>query len=40
MKKKLQAPIIAEVHAILYEGRKPEEVLDLFMARSAKPERT
>jgi glycerol-3-phosphate dehydrogenase (NAD(P)+) len=38
-KKGLQAPVIAEVHAILYEGRKPEEVLDLFMARSAKPER-
>lgn len=40
VKKGLPAPIIAEVHAILYEGRKPEEVLDLFMARSAKPERT
>jgi glycerol-3-phosphate dehydrogenase (NAD(P)+) len=38
-KKGLQAPVMAEVHAILYEGRKPEEVLDLFMARSAKPER-
>lgn len=39
MKKGLQAPVIDEVHAILYKGRKPEEVLDLFMARSAKPER-
>ncbi len=39
LKKKVQAPIVAEVHAILHEGRKPEEVLDLFMARSAKPER-
>lgn len=35
----VQAPVINEVHAILYEGRKPEDVLDLFMARSAKPER-
>ena len=35
----LAQQVIAEVHAILYEGRKPEEVVDLFMARSAKPER-
>ncbi len=32
-------PVVNEVHAILYEGRKPEDVLDLFMARSAKHER-
>lgn len=38
LKKGVEAPIVSEVHAILYEGRKPEEVLDLFMARSAKPE--
>ena len=38
-KKGVDVPIIDEVHAILYEGRKPEEVLDLFMARSAKRER-
>ncbi|MFO7534291.1 MAG: NAD(P)H-dependent glycerol-3-phosphate dehydrogenase [Kiritimatiellia bacterium] len=38
LKKGIEAPIVNEVHAILYEGRKPEEVLDLFMARIAKPE--
>lgn len=38
-KKEIEAPITEEVHAILYEGRKPDEVLDLFMARRAKSER-
>jgi len=35
----VEAPVIDEVYAILHEGRKPDEVLDLFMARRAKSER-
>jgi glycerol-3-phosphate dehydrogenase (NAD(P)+) len=35
----VETPVIREVHAILYEGRKPDEVQDLFMTRQAKSER-
>jgi glycerol-3-phosphate dehydrogenase (NAD(P)+) len=38
LRKGIEAPVISEVHAILYEGRRADEVLELFMARSAKPE--
>jgi glycerol-3-phosphate dehydrogenase (NAD(P)+) len=38
LKKNIEAPVVSEVHAILYEGRRADEVLDLFMARTAKPE--
>jgi glycerol-3-phosphate dehydrogenase (NAD(P)+) len=39
LKMDVEAPVISEVHAILYEGRRASEVLDLFMARTAKSER-
>jgi len=35
----IETPIIREVHAILHEGRRPEDVIELLMARPAKPER-
>ncbi len=35
----VETPVIREVHAILFEGRRPDDVLALFMARPGKPER-
>lgn len=32
-------PIVSEVHAIIYEGKKPLEAVDQLMQRGARPER-
>ena len=39
LKTEVEMPIVAEVHAVLFEGRHPREALENLMLRDPKPER-